>query len=227
MKFLVTFFLILFASMATAGEFESAETIHLAINNALVKQIKLDNNDKINLGHIDSRLKLQKCAEPLSVFFPANTRNNRMLVGVRCDASPNWKLFVPVQVMHTEEVIVARVNVASNSVLTEDDIELQMRDVASDATAHLTNIDTVLGMQIKRAVRSGTAINKSMLKYPIVVKRGDMVQIIAEKGTLRIQMKGIAQKNGALHDSIPVKNLNSSRVIVAQVTGSGVTKAIL
>jgi flagella basal body P-ring formation protein FlgA len=54
-----------------------------------------------------------------------------------------------------------------------------------------------------------------------VIRKGDQVVITARSGTLSVRMPGEALSNGGLSEQIRVKNLNSKRVIKAQVIAPG------
>lgn len=59
------------------------------------------------------------------------------------------------------------------------------------------------------------------LEQAEVVRKGDQVVITARSGTLSVRMPGEALSNGGLNEQIRVKNLNSQRVIKAQVMAPG------
>ncbi|MNI79624.1 flagellar basal body P-ring biosynthesis protein FlgA [compost metagenome] len=59
------------------------------------------------------------------------------------------------------------------------------------------------------------------LEQAEVISKGDQVVIIARSGTLSVRMPGEALSNGGMREQIRVKNLNSKRVIKAQVIAPG------
>jgi len=50
-----------------------------------------------------------------------------------------------------------------------------------------------------------------------LVRKGGMVEVVAEQGSLRISMKAQAARNGSLGDTITVRNLESKRDFTAEV----------
>ena len=59
------------------------------------------------------------------------------------------------------------------------------------------------------------------LEQAEVISKGDQVVITARSGTLSVRMPGEALSNGRMAEQIRVKNLNSRRVIKAQVIAPG------
>jgi flagella basal body P-ring formation protein FlgA len=60
-------------------------------------------------------------------------------------------------------------------------------------------------------------LRRDQIELAPVVKRGDIVQVVAETPVLRISVKGMAKQDGAKGDRIKVVNLRSKKVIYAQV----------
>lgn len=52
-----------------------------------------------------------------------------------------------------------------------------------------------------------------------LVRKGDVVEVSASSGLLRVTLKGLALQNGALGDIITVRNPESLKVIPALVVG--------
>ena len=59
------------------------------------------------------------------------------------------------------------------------------------------------------------------------LKKGDVVDIVAESQGLQIRMTGKAINNGAKGQRINVKNLSSNRIIQAIVKNSGLVQIAL
>ena len=60
-------------------------------------------------GSLDSRLKLAACDQPLATYDSPNGLNGgRGVVGVRCNGSKPWKIYVPVRIALMESVVVSR-----------------------------------------------------------------------------------------------------------------------
>ena len=63
----------------------------------------------VNVGTLDSRLRLAPCATPLKVSLPAGaTFRERMTVAVSCTASSSWTVYVPIAIEAQTPVLVLR-----------------------------------------------------------------------------------------------------------------------
>ena len=90
----------------------------------------------------------------------------------------------------------------------------------------LISADTVLsrdavGMAARRSIRSGKPLRNGDLMEPIIVHRDDVVAIVFERPGLVLSVRGRAVANGARGDVIAVTNLQSNRILQAEITGPG------
>lgn len=63
-----------------------------------------------------------------------------------------------------------------------------------------------------------------MLEAPRLVRKGDLVTLLAEIAGVNVRMTGKALADGAAGTSIQVSNLSSQRVIEGTVIAEGVVK---
>ena len=62
------------------------------------------------------------------------------------------------------------------------------------------------------------------MEFPPLVKRGDVVMIVAETNGLKITALGQVKKKGARGDRIPVVNFESQKVLYARVMDANTVK---
>ena len=79
----------------------------------------------------------------------------------------------------------------------------------------------LLGQKVLRNLRKGEPIEKSMVDFPPLVKRGEIITIEAVNGGLKVTATGIAKSNGQEGDTIRVKNSGSGKEVVCKVVGPG------
>jgi flagella basal body P-ring formation protein FlgA len=60
-----------------------------------------------------------------------------------------------------------------------------------------------------------------MISSPPLVKRGDIVKIVANAGTMTITATGMVKQQGCKGEMVRVVNTDSNRIITARVTGPG------
>jgi flagella basal body P-ring formation protein FlgA len=101
------------------------------------------------------------------------------------------------------------------------DVTLRERDVSLLTQGYLTSVDQAIGQRLTRPMVNDQVISLVHIEQAEVIRKGDQVVITARSGTLSVRMPGEALANGGLSEQIRVKNLNSNRVIKAQVTAPG------
>ncbi|RJO67165.1 MAG: flagella basal body P-ring formation protein FlgA [Myxococcales bacterium] len=72
----------------------------------------------------------------------------------------------------------------------------------------------------KSEIRAGTALTPSLLEFPFLVKNGDMVTLVAEGESFRVEAKGIAQERGRKNQVIKVLNASSNKVVFGKVVSA-------
>jgi flagella basal body P-ring formation protein FlgA len=111
--------------------------------------------------------------------------------------------------------------VRKGSIITADQIELTRRDISRLDTPY-PSIDQVVGLQAKRTIRAGRALDSHNVEPPPVIRKGEPVKIIVDKGALQITTSGVAIMDGRPGDFIRVKNIRSSKLVYCRVDAPGV-----
>ena len=76
------------------------------------------------------------------------------------------------------------------------------------------------GKQARKYIRAGSIVYPSMFEDIPVISPGDKVNIVIEKGLLKISAEGIARQRGAKGDIIKVANFDSKKIIEAEIIDS-------
>lgn len=188
----------------------------------------LDNRDdfrvapQVEVGNLDSRLRLTACSQPLETYdSPNGLSGGRGVVGVRCNGDKPWKIYVPVKVALMEAVVVTRRPLVRGQALRAGDVALSEVDVSRLHKAYFSHVEDVIGLRTKRAVSSGSTLHAGVLQRERLVKRGGQVEIVSNGDGLQVRMQGKALADGGRGDRIKVKNLNSGRVVTGTVAGAG------
>jgi flagella basal body P-ring formation protein FlgA len=179
-------------------------------------------NLTVSIRPLDSRLRLARCELPLATHFPpsSKTLGNRV-VGVACQGSKPWKIFVRASVSAEQSLPVLVRSLARHSVISSADIELVNFPVTQMGSGFVENPDHVIGMELKRELSAGVPIRANFLAAPKIVKRGQRVLVVYGQGELQVTMAGVAMKDGASGDRIPVRNTSSSKEIDGIVNADG------
>ena len=144
---------------------------------------------------------------PLSISFNVNGRFQK-------------KVSVTVDIEVLTEVVVTKRPIGRYKMITEDDICLQKRDMSNLSSNIITNSEDVLGKRAKRAINAKTVLRADLVEFPFLVRRGDIVSIIAESDSLRITALGEVKEKGRKGQRIRVVNLDSKKGIYARVLDS-------
>lgn len=213
------------AGVSKAGDtLQSHTSIILAVETFLKNQPGLDNPEQIEIevGHIDSRLQLHACEAALETFLaPGHKTLGKTSVGVRCSGPRPWALYVPANIDRYALVYQTTGALPKGHILRQRDITTVKANLARLNYGYFTDANDLIGKQTSRRIGQTKILTPNLVKAPLLVKRGEQVDLIAESGHYAIRMSGQAMMNGSQGDRIRVKNLSSQRIIEGIVTRRG------
>ncbi|CAI8710611.1 flagellar basal body P-ring formation chaperone FlgA [Pseudomonas sp. fls2-241-R2A-110] len=177
---------------------------------------------EIEVNRLDPRMHMPMCDKELTATLesPA-TPIGRVTVKVRCDSSSPWTVFVPAQVRLFRDVVTTTRPLKRAGIIEPSDVMLRERDISLINQGYFTALDQAIGQKLTRPTVADQVLTLVHLEQAEVISKGDQVVITARSGTLSVRMPGEALSNGGLREQIRVKNLNSNRVIKAQVIAPG------
>jgi len=126
---------------------------------------------------------------------------------------------VRVRIEVLREFVVSLNNISRDSILSDSDVTVQQKWVRSIPLNTLSSLNEALGKNIIVSIRPNTQITRSMLKDVMPVKKGKMVQVILDNGSMKMMMSGRAEEDGAEDSMVRVRNLGSNKIIFARVVG--------
>jgi len=165
------------------------------------------------------------------VSYEVTAPRNRDMVGLvpfAVNFNVNGKLYrrvwanVTIEVL--AEVVITKKPLGRHKPITEDDIMVLRMDLAKVPSDVITDPEAVLGKRTRRAIGSKTVMRANLVEFPPLVKRGDVVLIVAETQGFKITAMGEVKKKGALGDRIPVMNFDSKKVLYARVMDANTVK---
>jgi len=141
------------------------------------------------------------------------------------DEKEEGRIRVTGQINLFQEVLVAAQTIEKGQVIKAGDVKMARVNLGRLREAALSSPEQAIGyINGRHRLHPGQPILSSDLKKPIEVKRGDIITIIVECGTLRVTTVGQAKKDGAKGDKIPVLNLDSKKVVMARVISSNLAQ---
>jgi len=118
------------------------------------------------------------------------------------------------------EVVMTKKPLGRYHVITEDDVHLQRVDMGKMPSTIITTCEEVLGKRAKRTINANTVLSTNLIELPPLVKRGNLVKIIAQSNALTISTIGEVKEKGGRGDRVKVENLESRKEISARVLNS-------
>ncbi|MDY0383177.1 flagellar basal body P-ring formation chaperone FlgA [Trichlorobacter sp.] len=177
---------------------------------------------------IPQRVSLPKGVRDLEIVAPSSWDGwgaVSMALLVRVNGVMEKNLPLRLTVDARTEMVVANRQLLAGTVLTEEDLSLQQREVAQAAGLHVSAIEDVVGMKLRSMVRSGAPVKSNQLQKVPVINNGQLVTIVAESAGFRMTVTGRAKGSGGVGDIIKVENLNSRKQFPARIVDSTTVEA--
>jgi len=130
------------------------------------------------------------------------------------------RLWVTTHIDVSKEVVLSNHPLERHHIITEEDIHLEKRNLAELPNSVVTDPLEVIGKRTRRAIDSHVPLSLSFLEVPPLVKRGDLVTIVAETDALKITTQGIVTENGCKGEMVRVINTGSRKEVYARVVDS-------
>lgn len=179
-----------------------------------------------------TRLSIQPTTHPPDLLLPAGALELRArgrpsadlagLVTVTVEAWVDGALTrsvnVPVRVGQLFEVVVAARPVARHALLGAEDVRTERREVVPRQDP-IRDLGAIIGRRAIRGISSGEPMLAGMVELPPLVRRGEIVLVIAEGQGLRATALGEAREEGKAGEVVRVRNLSSGREVYGQVEG--------
>lgn len=128
---------------------------------------------------------------------------------------------VSLRVVKKVSIVVASRALAAGTILTESDLELREVPETASGFSPVVEVAQAVGRQLTMALNAGATVPSGSLKQVPIVRRGDRVTLICAGGGFTLACTGEALADGALGQTIRVKNLNSGLELAARVSGPG------
>lgn len=170
----------------------------------------------------DHRLSLAACSSALEVDFtgdPWKSRQPSMLVA--CNGERPWRMYLGATVEIRGQALVAARPLARGERLRADLVRQQTVVVNASRRGTIKDAQSIIGMEVRRPINSGSLITPDLLAAPDAVERGDHVMITASSGAFTVRSRGKALASAAIGEQVLVENLQSSRTVKGRVTAPG------
>ena len=119
------------------------------------------------------------------------------------------------------EVLTYSRSLSSGDIIQAEDLtysQVLVQAVPSDAPR---SADDVIGLSVKRPLRTGQAVSSRDLLAPLVIHRDDLVQVTYRDGSIVLSLEAKAMGNAAVGELFTLQNTSSKKSIEAVATGPG------
>ncbi|HNP34450.1 MAG TPA: flagellar basal body P-ring formation chaperone FlgA [Woeseiaceae bacterium] len=214
--------LLLAVSSASAGAWQDPVIIAATAENYLRERLAgpahgsddAAGKTTLSAGALDRRLKLARCDQPLTGFIREGTKiSARTIVGVRCNGSKPWKVYVPVEMTAEMTVWVASKPLPRGHILDRSDMVAETRNVSYQSEGYFSKEEMLVGQRLRNSILAGRAFEPHLVEADNVIRRGQTVVLAVLMGDINIRMSGKALSDGAINQRIRVENQNSGRIV--------------
>ncbi len=112
-------------------------------------------------------------------------------------------------------------NMRRGEVIAESDVTLTAMPRQQAILAKPASIKSIIGMATRQPLRAGMIANEGYFVAPDIVERSANVTILFKAGNLTLSMMGKALTGGAKGDIISVQNVQTNRIVRAEVIDHG------
>jgi flagella basal body P-ring formation protein FlgA len=133
------------------------------------------------------------------------------------DGKPQKKVWLNADIEVYTPVVVSARPMPRYHVVSKSDIRLERRNLADLPSNIITSLEEPIGKRIKAPLSANTPLRADLIELPPLVKRGDIVTVIAENEVLKIVTKGMVKDRGRKGDVVRVININSKKEVFGKV----------
>ena len=141
---------------------------------------------------------------PLSVVFDVDGRFQKTIRAT-------------VRVSALAPVVVAARPIGRLKPISTDDLKMEKMNLAELPTGVMTDADDIIGKRARRNIDAGDILRPDLIEMPPLVKRGDMVVIVAESEGIKVTATGEVKSDGLRGEQVKVVNLDSNKRFSARV----------
>jgi flagellar basal body P-ring formation protein FlgA len=134
------------------------------------------------------------------------------------------KVWVNTKVEAMIDVVVTKRVLGRYQPIMDEDLDLQSMDMADLASDVILDPEAVIGKRTVRAIPADMVLRSDLVELPPLVRRGDIVTLVAESESLKVTTLGEVRKTGRLGERIQVTNVDSRKVLYGRVVDAKTVK---
>ncbi len=209
----------------SATELQPLEDIRKAAETFALNRASADQDRVIEVGHLDPRLRLPRCSQPLTTEQLGQQLNNpNITVTIKCDSPKPWSIHIPVRTSVFSTISTISRPLPRGATIQLSDLHMERRETSQLRNGYFENTDNIVGRVLKRSLPKGIAITPNDLEQNRIITRGSKVTIVARNNNITVKMPGKALEDATLGAIVKVENLSSKRIIEAIAARPGIVE---
>jgi flagella basal body P-ring formation protein FlgA len=127
------------------------------------------------------------------------------------------KIWVSAEIDASQKAVVCNRTLPRNHLISPDDIRLDTLSLKEFPGDVITDPLEAIGKRTKRTIDVNSPLRVNSLEVMPLVKRGDLVTIVAESDAVKITTQGVAIENGGKGEMVKVINTGSQKEVYGTV----------
>jgi len=153
------------------------------------------------------------------------TGERSYLVVARVNGQDAWRTTVRLKQKVYHEVVVAVRPIRRNQTIAAEDVKLLRKPLAeTSASGAVTSLDQALGKQARRPVGPNEILTSDMVLQPHAVEEGGRVRVVYRAPGILLEVFAVSMVHGRIGDFIPVKNLQSGKIVYGIIEEGGTVR---
>jgi len=179
-------------------------------------------NVSVDVRPLDNRLRLPLCEAALSGSIPqGSSLPGTVSVRVACTEPKAWSIYVRAKVVAQQAVPVLAHPLSRNATIAQSDLKIVDMPLDSVANGMILDPAQIVGKELVRPLDAGSTLRVSQLRAPKVVKRGQLVTLVAGAGGLEVKIQGKAMSDAAAGERVAVSNVSSGKRVEGTANPDG------
>ena len=169
--------------------------------------------------------------KPFSVSIitaPARLSRNSMLLRFQLENEKgiigDWA--VPFQAHLIRDVWFVKAHLRRGDIATPSDFDVRPVDMLIDPDSVPADRDTLSRHEYSRSLTPGRPLTWRDLAERSLISKGEMVEVVANRGLLAITTRAVSRQDGVEGDIIVLRNLDSSREFSARVVSKNKVEVV-
>jgi flagella basal body P-ring formation protein FlgA len=198
---------------------EDQSFIEAKISDFIKKIYNDDDELQIKFGKMPAPLKGRPNVKNMSFAKVPDAKGDGVCLVEIIDGKNNRdrSVYVPFRTLKKTKVYILTNSGKKSDVLRAESVTAKETNFNEKKPGYPSRLDDIVGRTLKKDVAAGTVVTYSMLDDPVVIQKGEVVNIVAESKKLLVRTKGKAMEKGRMGDSIRVKNALSEKEVFGKV----------